>query len=260
MKKILETLKQKWAEYLLEILVIMIGILGAFMLDNWNDNRLQSELEKQYLKSLITDLNRDITEIETVNSGNSILISGFDELLELLANPKEDKEYQRTLYIRNLKDTYWYLIAEFSDLTLAQLKNSGNLQIIKDSEVTKAILLYEQGLLACKKQFDDLVVYFHAYEKTQKEIFDLTLGKEAFDFMEKDNLNMLQPVDKFQDLVPEGDYIINNDPKILAIYYGDILYFKTTLNNTILILTKQKEMANELIRLIESNYKIQNNF
>ena len=56
MKKILDLLKRKWAEYLLEILVIIIGILGAFMLNNWNEGKVNSQLERQYLSSIILDL------------------------------------------------------------------------------------------------------------------------------------------------------------------------------------------------------------
>ena len=52
MKKILETLRLKWAEYLLEILVIMIGILGAFTLNNWNEDRKQEVKDREFLISL----------------------------------------------------------------------------------------------------------------------------------------------------------------------------------------------------------------
>ena len=59
MKKILETLKQRWAEYLLEIFVITIGILGAYGLNNWNEDRKERILESKYLKRLQTDLDHD---------------------------------------------------------------------------------------------------------------------------------------------------------------------------------------------------------
>lgn len=59
MKKLLQTLKEKWAEYLLEILVITIGILGAFALNNWNESRKAEIAEKQLLSSMLDDLKVD---------------------------------------------------------------------------------------------------------------------------------------------------------------------------------------------------------
>ena len=56
MKKILETLKQKWAEYLLEIAVIIIGILSAYWLNEWNSSLKDNRLRDYYVSSLILDL------------------------------------------------------------------------------------------------------------------------------------------------------------------------------------------------------------
>ena len=64
MKKILNHLTTDWYKYLLELIVITAGVLGAFALNNWNENRLARKLEKKYMSSLIVELDRDIKSLE----------------------------------------------------------------------------------------------------------------------------------------------------------------------------------------------------
>lgn len=52
MKKILNTLKEKWAEYLIEIFVIIFSILIAFTLDSWNTRKSRSALFKSQLDQI----------------------------------------------------------------------------------------------------------------------------------------------------------------------------------------------------------------
>jgi hypothetical protein len=63
MKKILETLKLKWAEYLLEILVIVIGIIVAFNLDAWHTQNLQED-------RLVTILEKTQLSIQPITERN----------------------------------------------------------------------------------------------------------------------------------------------------------------------------------------------
>jgi len=64
MIKILETLKRKWSEYLLEIIVIMIGILGAYALNNWNEWRKDRAREISTLENLAENLELNINRID----------------------------------------------------------------------------------------------------------------------------------------------------------------------------------------------------
>lgn len=63
MKRLINTLKERWPEYILEIIVITIGILGAFALNNWNENRKKSFLTKEILTQIRLDIEDNLSDV-----------------------------------------------------------------------------------------------------------------------------------------------------------------------------------------------------
>lgn len=243
-----------------EILLVVAGILIALQIDNWNDGRLDRVQEREYLASMLDDLAVDARRIEQAVTGNKVLLTGLDDLLRLLGEPAQhvldDPALQRSVYLHALVRTYWYLQADFSELTMAQLKSSGGLLLITDRSVRDAMLTYQQGLEVCKHQYSEMTNYFHVVEDTQKGIFNLRLGKRAFELIEEDYRNMLLPLDRFEPLVPAGDYVLTADSRALGRYYGDVLFYRTALSQTNQFLQNQKRVGEDLARLIRETYDL----
>ena len=82
MKKLLQTLKQKWAEYLLEMIVITAGILGAFALNNWNENRDQKLRDENVLLEIYSNLNQDFETLRYVSENATDQIELYRFLLD----------------------------------------------------------------------------------------------------------------------------------------------------------------------------------
>ncbi len=130
MKRFLTTLKDKWPEYLLEIIVLIVGIYGAFALDNWNERLNNNEQENIYLIDLKSDIQSDIETLDYFIKYNSDIISSTDtirQILEANANLAESE----ILHFQKLHFLLWretYFIPEKT--TINQIEGSnGSLQL-----------------------------------------------------------------------------------------------------------------------------------
>jgi hypothetical protein len=241
-----------------EIVLVVIGILIALQINDWYQERLNRQSEHEYLLSMMRDLTEDARELRMAIDGNDSLLEGQNETLRLLAKPEESDAWKRDIYLHGLKYSYWYVVMEFSRLTMTQLQYSGDMQLITDAQVREAMVAYEQGLETAQQQSRDVMVYFHEMEESHKRLFNLTLSKQALEFIEQDYLNMLQPMDVFEPLVPQGDYFASDDPALIADYHDDMLYYRTALNILTLMHRRQLRLAESLSTLIEKQYGIEN--
>ena len=248
------THKKKWGEYMLEFFMLFFAVFLGFLAENVRENNIERHQEKKYMQLMVEDLKKDTANINAMVKGNRILINGLDTLLDLLSDPQQDKSYQRKLFVYSIKYTYWYMPIQFSELTLTQLKSSGGFRLIKDHTVTTEILQYDQGLDACKYNYDLLLNYYHTFESTNKELFNMTLARKVFKAIEKDFMTVFLPYNEFEKLVNDGNYIDKNDPALFSKYYDDILYYQTTLTNLTNLVANQKLSSDVLMQLIIKKY------
>ena len=239
-----------------EIVLVVVGILIALQINDWYQDRLERQTETEYLVSMKRDLTEDALELRVAIEGNNHLLAGLDQTLQLLAEPHDDDAWRRALYSHGIKYTYWFMVMEFSRLTMAELQYSGGLRLIQDGRAREAMIAYEQGLETTLKQHLDIMTYFHELEESNKALFDLTLSKQAMEFIEEDPLNMLQPIEVFESLIPQGTYFSSDDPSLIADYYDDMLYYRTALNILTLMYERQLYLAEALEALIEEQYGI----
>ena len=137
MKRVFNTLSQKWPEYLLEILVITIGILGAFLLNSWNEGRKSTNATKASLTNVLQDLRQDSVQFHQHATNSERTAGHLGKTMRNLLNQGADDSLG--YYFDRSKG---FLVAVVHNSAFQSMNEQGLVANIKDDELRLELTRY----------------------------------------------------------------------------------------------------------------------
>ncbi|MGB5417519.1 DUF6090 family protein [Algibacter sp.] len=91
-----------------EIVLVVIGILIALQINNWNENRIKNKEVKTFLNNLIQDLNGDQEILNSMNNSQTFKYFSMQYLLEMEGSNPYDPIADRKNDIPPFKTSYYW--------------------------------------------------------------------------------------------------------------------------------------------------------
>jgi len=142
MKRIFSTLSQKWPEYLLEVLVITIGILGAFGLNRYNESRKARIDQNLSVERLKEDLESNLHRYTFLKESYQGRIDKSDSILLLIS---QQETVEDRLNIIRIPLIFFYLI-EADMTTYEELVNTGKMYALSNASLRGNINFYYRNV------------------------------------------------------------------------------------------------------------------
>lgn len=147
---------QDWVVITIEIMIVVIGIFLGMQVTEWNENRKEQDLTDSYQKNLLTDLNNDISTLDSrIEYLTSLISHGKAAIALLEAETKSDDDP-----VRDIIKFYWATNKwpyNSHQPTYDELKSSGRLDLIGNREARDSLItLYNRRTDAKEIGIDNL--------------------------------------------------------------------------------------------------------
>lgn len=135
-----------------EIILVVIGILIALKINNWNEAQKDREREKMYLQSLKFDLKESQAELNRVIKKTDTIALSTIELLK----PTFDTVPMPSpaTFDSLINNTYGYTIAMTNEGTINDITGSGDLKVIRNDSLRRMIASWEAGFKMIRERED----------------------------------------------------------------------------------------------------------
>lgn len=129
-----------WRLLLGEFVVIVVGVLMALWVDQLREARVNADLEVEYLESLVTDIDADLAQFDSTEAWMRRSESAAATVLALYGGSPPTENVADLVFA--VETAGWQYVPAISRNTIDDLRSTGNLRLIRDPDLRRAISSY----------------------------------------------------------------------------------------------------------------------
>ena len=234
---------KKWTDHFWEFFMLFLAVTLGFFVENQREHYVEHRREKQYMRSMIQDLQIDLKNIGLSQAEKERMVRFADSLTQLYIDGSYEANTGRFYYYARNFSTYQNLFI-MTDGTLTQLKNSGGLRLIRKSEIVDSLQAYDNLFNQFRLSQEREDRYLMEYRDMMVKIFDI----RTFNTMLKTYPDIDRPVGNPP--LFKGDQQLINE-MLLRVHIA-----KRNKLASLHYLFRLKEKAAGLIELIKKEYHL----
>lgn len=242
-KEVISSLKKRnWSSYIKEFFMLFLAVFCGFLAENYRESLSVQKIEKEYILSLIEDLKTDTTNLKDYISFRKEKSILMDSLAEMMLSKE-----------RNLMGNQIYFLARqvfndqpffYSDGTIQQLKNAGNLRLLRKRNIVNALLNYEKKVMVLAEWDEN----DNRTKTTFREMGGRVFHSSEMNATMDSNMKFVMPTNNPQ--------LITDDFNIINEIAFQIHYLAKMTKGNSLRAESLKSDAVRLLELIHTEYKL----
>ena len=234
LKRLAKTLhEQDWASFVIEFLIVLLGVFLALQAEDWNQERKDRNLEEAYISRLIDEAR---TNIDILAQHEQIFEEKVEFILALPNLPLNKAFQQDPLEFMFQLDYSTYVgIPNLRAETYQELESSGRLTLLRNSELRSAIAGIINDYRSTQMVFTDQIGDY------RRLLFQSVPGEAFYDYRVNDKVSDSEPI-------ISAIEAFRNDPAFVAAANAEITYGSEAL----FYMRQFKERAEDILLILQS--------
>jgi len=236
------TERKKWTHYFWEFLMLFLAVFCGFLAENQREHMIEHQREKEFMRSLVQDLNTDANDIE-VNLGLAAVVTEKLDSFIYYLNEKDPDENAYTLY--RIGSVAGRIVqVSFNDRTSSQLKNAGNMRLIRNAKLSDSIQVYWTMV----KVDESIAQRMLDIQSKASDISGQMISNKYFQRIDSSN--------PFSVTIRSDARLVNSDPKLVVQLSNYASHRLTVLYIYLMNIRETKAMGLRLINEIKKEYHL----